>query len=172
MQEPWAVVYAKPACEFLAAKAIVEAGYRSYCPARRETLRGHRPGRGAVVIRPLFPRYLFAEYHPGAAAALLHCTGVSELLRKDCGQGIATLPAGAVEELRDRERNLEFDEASEAPRFLPQPGQRVRIVGGAWSRMLATVAELDGERRALAMLRAFAGREVRTWVPVEMMEPV
>ena len=169
----WAVVYAKPACEMLAAQTIREAGYRSYCPAMRQRPRhpvSHRPAMIGWQLRPLFPRYLFAELDDagGGAAAIMHCTGVADLLRRDCGLAIATLPGDAIEELRERERALEFDDPSTAPRFLPQPGQQVRIVGGPWSRMLGEVAALDDAGR-VAVLLDLMRRRVRAWIPAEML---
>src|SRR5690349_11803107 len=74
----YAVLVAKPNGEFLAEERLRECGYRSYCPKRRVELRGHRPGRGDSIFRPLFPRYLFAELHPDQEAKpMLWASGIS-----------------------------------------------------------------------------------------------
>lgn len=177
MIEPrWAVVYAKPACEMLAAKAIVEAGYRSYCPTLRQRARcpvAHRPRRDEWQIKPLFPRYLFAEVvdGPESVGAILHCTGVADLLRRDFGQAIALMPEALIEAIRETERANAFDEPSDAPRFLPQPRERVRILDGAWSRMVGEVAAAkDGDERVRVLLHLF-DRRIVARVPVEMLAP-
>lgn len=66
MSDIWAVVITRPACEDIAEKRLREAGFRVYLPRVRVVLAGHRTprGRGEVVLRPMLPRYLFAELHP------------------------------------------------------------------------------------------------------------
>jgi Transcription termination factor nusG len=69
----WCVVMSKPAAEEIAERSIREAGYRVYLPCYRKILRGSRFGedgrrirsrRDEVVLRPLFPLYLFVELCP------------------------------------------------------------------------------------------------------------
>lgn len=162
IESRWGVVYTKPAMEQLAARAIVESGFRSYCPVQwcmARDARTHRLSPTERVARPLFARYVFAELEGGHFHGVLYSRGVVDLIRDSAGLP-ATLAAEIVEDLRERERNGEFDEArpgvSEFPSFAK--GQSVRIIGGEWGGLVGTFAKMDSKTRATVLIE-FLGRQ-------------
>jgi transcriptional antiterminator RfaH len=84
------------------------------------------------------------------------------------GDGPGHVPEDVVAELRSRERDelLELPE----PRGL-QPGDRVRIVSGAFRERLALNAGQTPHER-VAVLLQFLGGQQPTEVPADAIEPV
>lgn len=165
----WAVAFTKPASELMAAQAVIErAGCRSYCPVAKVILRGNRPGKGAPVMRPLFPRYIFVEIEAGQFVSILYARGIIDLIR-DADQRPRTIADEIVEDLRERERAGEFDEGSrERVLATYRPGSEV-MVDREWGRVVGTLIALDGESRALVLLNML-GRDVRATIGLDKLK--
>lgn len=156
----WCVVIARPMAEEVAEKAIVKAGYRAYLPRCRRILTGHRPGRGEPVLRPLFPRYLFAELHPEQGwYGIKRATGVSGLIL-DSDMRPALIADRIVVSIREREMAQEFDQQRDGKYAPLEIGQPVQLIAGPFAAMLGTVARLSGRHRAEVFLHAL-GRLVK-----------
>lgn len=156
----------RPSAEEAVARGLEGRGYRVYLPRVRKVLRGvvldgdgrrHRArGRGEVVLRPMFPRYLFAE-EDGCGSGGLMVSGVVSLVgaRGVGGYWEPRLADGRlVEGIREVERMGEFDEVG---------GNGVRVdlkVGGS-----VRVAGLDDRVGELLEV----GEGDRSWVLLEIL---
>ena len=91
----WVVVMAKPNCENLAVHNLERQGFRSYLPRFRQT----RPDK-TIMIRPLFPRYLFSlidvSWYP-----ILGTYGVSYVLTGE--NGPLDVPNSVIETIKAKE---------------------------------------------------------------------
>ena len=158
----WAGVKTKHLSEEVAEKSIREVGYRVYLPRYQKKLQGHRAGsRAAPVMRPLFPRYLFVEVHPGQRVApIIYARGVEDLIWRagDIGAGDdrrpSLVPHDLIEEIRRKEKNGEFD-AVNRKRLDIKPDDAVRITEGPYAAFIGTLVEFDDDERALVMLTMF-----------------
>lgn len=92
---PWAVVMAKPNCEGMAVVNLQRQGYDVYFPRFR-----FLSPKKTVVIKPLFPRYLFVSFEK-VWYSIRGTRGVSHVLIAD--EGPATVPATVIDALRARE---------------------------------------------------------------------
>lgn len=164
----WAVAYTKPACELMAANAIIEAGYRSYCPMMRVQLRGNPTKiggarKGETVLRPLFPRYIFTELaEDGRFMGLIYARGVVDLIR-GTDRRPQTVADEIIADIRRRETGMEFDQHVPMREFTA--GSAVGI-SRDWGEMLGTLIRLDGADRAMALVNMF-GREVKAKIQLD-----
>jgi transcriptional antiterminator RfaH len=152
----WYAVHTQPNAEAKALDNLLRQGYHAYLPRRRVEIRHAR--RRQLVLRPLFPRYLFAGLDRATMLwrPILSTFGVSGVVR--AGGEPAAVPAEIVAELRDREAAGDFDR--------PRPGQAlrvgelVRVTAGAFEDMLGRLVELRDEERVVVLLELL-GRSVR-----------
>lgn len=93
----WAVVMTKPNCENIADTNLRQQGYQSYCP-RFKQIRLDK----TVLIRPLFPRYLFT-YILDQWYSIRGTYGVSYLLMGEDGP-VMVAPA-IIDEIKSREEH-------------------------------------------------------------------
>ena len=151
----WATVITKPLSEAAAEMALQSRGWRVYLPRYRKILRGHRRGaRGEAVLRPLFPRYLFAELRP-QWSGIANVPGVLALVGgmvDGCWRPYL-LAAEVIEEIRQREHAGEWDESRE--------GRRLDLVVGG----MVAIPELDGMLGRLMGL----GEDDRARVLIEIL---
>ena len=179
----WAVVMTRPASEELAERSIGEAGFRAYLPRYRRMLQGYliRDGRrvrtrgpGEIVARPLFPRYLFAELHPGQAEdGLGSARGVDHVLRPHRAS-LETAPATLVraevlEAIRLNVDRGRFDTTGKRTDI--KAGDPVGIDSGDYERLIGELLDLDEKGRAHVLLE-FLGRPVRAEVSAGALSPV
>jgi transcriptional antiterminator RfaH len=122
----WYVVHTQAHAESWAAENLSRQGYEMYLPVGRRW-RFHARRR-EVVIRPLFPRYVFVGFEAQSARlrAIFSTIGVTSLICH--GDVSACVPKGVVECIRDAERAGEFDEAGMVARL--KPGDRFASHGG------------------------------------------
>jgi transcription antitermination factor NusG len=177
----WAVVMTKPMAEQVAGKNIGVAGFRWYLPMYRKVIRGTRLDergrrirpRGEIVLRPLFPGYLFAELHPDQAwSPMKKAVGVSDLIWR--GERPALLDAYIVEAIRETERAGLFDEArpgQKRKRADIEIGNQVRVLDGPFASFIGELAALDETGRARALLDLF-GRETSIDIDQDSLELV
>jgi transcriptional antiterminator RfaH len=155
----WYVVHTQAHAESKAAENLFRQGYEVYLPVGRRW-RFHARRR-EVVLRPLFPRYLFVGFDAQSARwrTIFSTIGVAFLICH--GDVPARVPKGVVECIRDAERAGEFDEAGMVARL--KPGDPVRIARGPFADLTGELQSLVAGDRVRVLLRIL-GRQVPTTV--------
>lgn len=153
-QVGWCVVISKPMSEHIAFKSLRQGGYRPYLPMEQKIMRGHRENKGQPVLRPLFPRYLFAELHPGQQwGPIMRSSGVNNIIKD--GERPALLSPDVIEAVREAERHEMFDE-----RHIPRPipiGTTVRIEDGPFRDLFGCVMAASENDRIRVFLSSVMG---------------
>ena len=161
----WYVVRSQPNAERRAAENLERQGYATWLPLIRRRRRHAR--KMEVVLRPLFPRYLFVatdlEVMPWRP--MLSTFGVAGLIMgRDAP---VPVPEAVIEGLRARADEagvLALEPAAYGP------GARVRITSGPFAELEGIFqARTDAER--VAILLSLMGRAVRVLVPEGDVEP-
>ena len=162
---PWYAVYTRPQAERTALENLLRQGYRAYLPCYRAVVSHARRRRS--VLRPLFPRYLFAGVE-GAAMRwrpILSTLGVSGIVR--AGDEPVPVPPEIVASLREHEAAGLFDRlATRRPLRL---GTLVRVTTGAFEEMVGQLLELHERDRVVVLLEVL-GRKVRTQLDAAVIE--
>ena len=188
-QQPgWAVVMTKSMAEEVAAKSLLSAGWRTYLPRFRRMLLGVRidprtgrkvrtRGHGAIVMRPVFTGYIFAELHPDQEwYDLLSQRGVSGVLNTGGDRARARLlSAYGIEVMRADEMAGKYDDPR-CRRNKPtnRPDLRVGDLVGLeldYCTFEATIRQLDPNDTAVVEWMIF-GRPTRTRVSTTELELV
>jgi transcriptional antiterminator RfaH len=153
----WYAVHTRPQAELQALENLLRQGYQAYLPRYRTQISHAR--RLQTVLRPLFPRYLFAGIDRAAMRwrPVLSTIGVSDVIR--AGDEPAPLPAGLVERMQEQEAAGAF-EALVRQRSL-RLGDLVRVTAGAIEDMIGRLVELHDQDRVVVLLELL-GRSVRT----------
>jgi transcriptional antiterminator RfaH len=161
----WFVVQTHPHAEVRAAAHLGRQGFEAYLP--RYLKRRRHARRVDIVAAPLFPRYLFVAVDLAAHRwrALQSTIGVAHLVK--CGDAPAAVPTGVVEELRGREDEQGYVRLQEQSRF--SPGDRIRVLDGAFSEALGLFECVKDEER-VAILLDLLGRKVRVMLTSSMIE--
>jgi len=161
----WYAVHARPSSEAKAADNLKRQGYATYLPRHRRWVRHAR--RREIVLRPLFPRYLFVGIDRDAMPWLpvLSTVGVASVV---CGaDGPTPVPDAVIDLLRRHEREGAFDEL--APARCLQAGDRVRIAEGAFENIVGRLVAAGDTDRVL-ILFDLLGRQVRAEVAAAAVE--
>jgi transcriptional antiterminator RfaH len=140
----WYVIHCHPREEQRALEHLERQRYTCYFPT---LMREHLRGRRRIEVRePLFPRYLFirldevrSNWYP-----IRSTRGVQQLVCSN-GHPLAVKDA-IVEGIRERVEN----DTLHVPRFLP--GERVRIVEGAFADMEAIFVASAGDERVVLLM--------------------
>jgi transcriptional antiterminator RfaH len=160
----WYAVHTRPHAETKALENLLRQGYAAYLPRYRTEIRHAR--RRQTVLRPLFPRYLFAGIDRTAMRwrPILSTVGVSDLVRS----GDEPLPVAPeiVEALQAQEGAGAFDGLS---RRTPRLGDLVRISAGALEDMIGRLIELRDQDRVVVLLELL-GRKVRAQIQAASVE--
>jgi transcriptional antiterminator RfaH len=161
----WYAVYTRPHAETKALDHLLRQGYCAYLPRYRTQITHAR--RRQVVLRPLFPRYLFAGIGGGTMRwrPILSTFGVTDLVR--AGDEPATVPSGVVEAIREREQAGGFDRLG-LQRSL-RLGELVRVTAGALEDLVGRLVELRDQDRVVVLLELL-GRAVRVQLRAEAVE--
>ncbi len=158
MHASWFVVQTQPRAETKAKRHLSDQGFAPYLPVYRRRVRHAR--RSEVVLRPLFPNYLFVRLDPTLHRwrSINGTVGVRRLLTD--GDTPKRVPDRVVDEIVARE-----DEAG-AVKLAPPPlaaGQAVRLLDGAFADLTGLFQEMRDEDRAVLLISLF-GRKVRVEV--------
>jgi len=143
----WVCVRSEPHKEFFAEANLRRAAFEVYCP-RYERLISHAR-KSALVLRPLFPNYLFVRSASGLIALgdVKRTPGVSTLAARDLPS--AVVPDAIIASLRARE-NGQGKVQLGADRFCK--GEAVRLARGPFADIAAIFAEKHDERRCRILL--------------------
>jgi transcriptional antiterminator RfaH len=161
----WYAVHTRPNAEVKALENLLCQGYHAYLPRYRAQISHAR--RLQTVLRPLFPRYLFAGVDRGAMRwrPILSTVGVSGVVRS--GDEPAPVAPEIVAALRAQESAGALDGL--ARRRLPPVGEPVRISGGAFADMVGRLLELRDQDRVVVLLELL-GRKVRAQIEAASVE--
>lgn len=161
----WAVVNAQPNRERLALENLQRQDFITYCPFVRR--RRSHARRMSEVLRPLFPGYLFVRIGPDVRRwrPMLSTYGVRTLIR--CGDELSLIDDAFIQALKARE----LDGAIVRPPSPYQVGQQVRVAGGAFEGLVATIIEMH-ERDRLTVLMQLLNRPVKVRVEERDVSPV
>jgi transcriptional antiterminator RfaH len=159
----WYAVHTRPHAEMKALENLLRQGYEAYLPRYRTEIRHARRLRS--VLRPLFPRYLFAGVDRTAMPwrPILSTIGVSDLVRSG-DEPLPVVPE-IVEALRAQEGAGAFDAPARAPRL----GDLVRISAGAFEDMIGRLIELRDQDRVVVLLDLLGGK-VRAQIKAASVE--
>ncbi len=161
----WIVVNTHPHKENLALRNLTQQQFLPYCPLIRKRIRHAR--RSQDVLRPLFPGYVFVQVDQDLRRwqPILSTIGVRTLVR--FGERLSFLDDGFVRCLRARE----IDGAIVRPQHAFASGQEVRVSGGAFDGLVATIVTMD-ERDRLVVLMDILNRSVRVKVTTQNLAAI
>ncbi len=153
----WIAVNTHPHREHIALENLMNQGFDVYCPMVERQVRHARRTRD--VRRPLFPGYLFARIDlAGRWRPILSTYGVRTLVR--FGDQLSFVEDGLIDGLKARE----VDGVIVKPTEPFRPGQQVRMQGGPFDGLVATIIELD-EKDRLVVLMDLLNQSVKVTVP-------
>lgn len=161
----WAVVNTHPHKEQTAYENLMRQGYSPYCPLIKRRRRHGR--RVDEVLRPLFPSYLFVRMDPEVQRwrPMLSTLGVRTMVR--CGDQISLIDDAFVQSLKNRER----DGVIARPAHPYRVGQQVRMAGGAFDGLVATIVEMH-EKDRLTVFMQLLSRAVKVRIDEQQISPV
>jgi len=153
---PWVVVMTKPNCENIAVANLAQQGFTCYAPRFK-----HKRPDNVVLIKPLFPRYIFTLIDK-----FWYCIrgtrGVSYLLMHDSGPCL--VPQPIIDSLRNREDGEGFIMLSPKQLERFSKGEKVRALDGPFSDKLLIYEGMTSKDR-VQVLVSMLGREVRATIP-------
>lgn len=155
----WFVVQTQPSAEAKARRHLINQGFTTYLPLYRRRVRHAR--KNEIVLRPLFPGYLFVRLDPDQHRwrSINGTIGVRQILSD--GNTPRTLPDHVIEEIVARQDETGAVKLS-APVFAP--GQAVRLLDGPFADVSGLFEEARDENRVVLLL-SILGRQVRVVAP-------
>ena len=161
----WIVAHCHAKAEIKAEANLKRQGFEVYLPKIKTTRRHAR--RIEMVLRPLFPRYLFIKFDEDSTRWRPICStvGISHLLKS--GEQPLIAPSWVVEQLQQREdKNGLFSAAFLKPL---NKGDPIKFTNGPLAEHSGVFEHLNDSQR-VAVLLEIMGREVRTLVPMETIK--
>jgi transcriptional antiterminator RfaH len=161
----WYAVYTQPHAETKALEHLLRQGYSAYLPRYRTRVSHAR--RRQIVLRPLFPRYLFAGIDRASMPwrPILSTFGVTDIVRN--GDEPAPVRAEIVSAIEEREKAGSFDRVD--PQHSLRLGGLVRVTAGALEDMVGRLIELRDQDRVVVLLELL-GRAVRAQLHAAAVE--
>ena len=161
----WAVVNTHPHREHIALQHLERQDYFAYCPLVRR--RRSHARRVSDVLRPMFPGYVFVKLSENMQIwrPLGSTIGVRSVVR--CGDKMSLLDDAFVKSLKARE----IDGAICRPETPYQVGQQVKMSGGAFDGLVATIIDMH-ERDRLTVLMDLLNRPVKVKVEETQVAPL
>jgi transcriptional antiterminator RfaH len=158
MPMSWFVVCTQSRAEEKAVQHLANQGFAIYLPRYRRRVCHAR--RKEIVLRPLFPSYLFVRLDPDRCRwrSINGTVGVRQILFN--GDGPLSVPDRIVDEIKARE------DESGAVKLKPLSfarGQLVRLLEGPLADVNGLFEEMRDEDRAV-LLVSLLGRKVRMQV--------
>jgi transcriptional antiterminator RfaH len=160
----WYVVQTHVNAEAKASANLDRQGFAVYLP--RYLKRRSHARKVDTVARALFPRYLFVAIDLATQRwrAIQSTLGVSHLI--GWGGQPASVEDGVINALKAREDERGFVKLARRSAF--SPGDKVRIVEGAFIDNLALVEGVSDHER-VAVLLDLLGRKVRVFVGADLI---
>lgn len=150
----WVVANTQPHRERIAFDNLLRQRFQAYCPLIRTRVTHAR--RTQEVLRPLFPSYLFVKIDSDTRSwrPIISTIGVKSLIR------FGDFPSFIADEFLVGLKAREIDGAITRPASEYGVGQRVRVSGGPFDGVVATIIEMD-ERDRLIVLMDMLNRPVK-----------
>ena len=148
----WVAVSTHPFQETAAVANLERQKFEVYCPLLRKRVCHARKFRD--VLRPMFPGYLFVDIDTGTSGwrPINSTVGVRNVVR--CGDKLGVLNPSFVASLRARE----IDGAVTRPECSFQIGQQIKIAGGPFDGLIATITALNDQDRLTVLMDLLNGR--------------
>ena len=159
----WFAVRTQPRAEEKAVRHLANQGFATYLPRYRRRIRHAR--RNQIVLRPLFPGYLFVELDPTRCRwrSINGTVGVNEILTN--GDLPLAVPEAIIAEIKSREDETGAVKLA-SPSF--RRGQAVRLTEGPLADVSGLFEEMRDENR-IVLLVSLLGRKVRMQVPLAVV---
>jgi transcriptional antiterminator RfaH len=143
----WVAINTHPHRERIAVENLARQQFNVYCPTELRRVRHAR--RVQDVTRPIFPGYIFAEVAPDLTLwrPILSTYGVRAVIRY--GDRPAFVDSGFIEGLRARE----IDGVIAKPVAPYRLGQEIRLNGGPFDGLIATIVEMKDKDRLVLLMR-------------------
>lgn len=160
----WVVATTHPNSEGIALQNLERQRFNVYCPMIRK--RRSHARKVDMVLRPLFPGYVFVHLDPDAPSwrPIQSTMGIRTLVR--FGDEPATLDNLFIQGLRAREE----DGAVVRPQNPFKVGQKVQIEGGPLDGLFAHILSLSDKDRIVVLLDVM-NRGVKTMVDSRQLTP-
>lgn len=160
----WAVVNTHPHKELYALSNLEKQGFHVYCPMLKKRIKHARAVKD--VLRPIFQGYVFVQVERNFSGWRPICStaGVRALVR--CGDRPGFIDHKFVLALRAKENSGALIE----PCNVYRPGEEVRLEGGVFDGLVATIVEM-AERDRVVVLMNILNRAVKTTVEVHNLVP-
>lgn len=168
MSVKWFVVYSHPHKESIAAVNIVRQGFETYLPCYKKMVKHAR--KINIIAAPLFPRYFFVKLDQEANNwhSLNNTYGVSYLLKNKNGH-LLSIQDCIIKELFNNHDQDGLVSLSVLELF--KPGDKVRILNGAFNNHIATYQRMtDGQR--VELLINLIQQEVALTMPLYAVEKI
>ena len=164
-EEPWIVINTRPHAESTALENLQRQAFETYCPMLRK--RRSHARTVSMVLRPLFPGYLFARGGMNGRRwrPILSTHGVRNVVR--AGDEPSVIDSSFIDSLKARE----IDGAIARPANPYAIGQKVQIAGGAYDGIVTTIIDLAEEERVVVLLEMLK-RTTRLTLDVDGVTPV
>ncbi len=162
--DSWFVVRTRVRTEEMAARHLANQGFTAYLPRYRRRVRHAR--RNEIVLRPLFPGYLFVQLDPQRCRwrSINGTFGVQSILTQ--GDALLAVADSIIAEIKARE---DTDGTVKLSRASFAPGQVVRLIEGPLADLSGLFEEMRDENRVV-LLVSLLGRQVRMQVPAAAVE--
>ena len=162
----WYVVETHSHAEAKAAAHLRRQGFEIYLPRYCKKRRHAR--RVESVVAPLFPRYLFVAIDMATQRwrSIRSTVGVARLVSN--GDMPTSVSADVIDRLRQREDANGFVHLESHATLAP--GDRIRIVSGAFEACLGLFEGITDSERVTILLE-FLGREVRILLEATSVVP-
>ena len=161
----WFAVYTQPNAELKAAEHLLRQGYAAYLPRYRRYVRHARTR--ALVLRPLFPRYLFVglDRLVQLRRPIRSTVGVVGLVSS--ADEPVPVAAEIIDALRRQESAGAFDLVSPVQRL--HAGDSIRVTQGPFADLIGRLVGVADHERVFVLIDLL-GRSVRAKVPVLAVE--
>jgi transcriptional antiterminator RfaH len=169
-QAGWYLVYLTAGSEAKARDALRSEGITVFLPEYAAGVVHAR--KATIVIRPLFPRYMFARLDPqrGGFAAVRKTPDVRLV---DCAGTPQVVPEKVIRDVSWACDSGEFDALPNGSRVsgedFPQ-GCAVKVVGGPLAEFIGKIKAQPHGKRGLVLVELL-GREMQVSVPLDRLLP-
>ena len=161
----WYVAQTRPHAEVKSSQHLRRQGFATYLPRYLKQRRHAR--RTDRIAAPLFPGYVFVSIDVATQRWLSidSTCGVTKLVR--AGDRPAPVLQSIIDTLKCREDANGLVQLERRPQF--SPGDKIRVVGGAFCDCLGLYEDM-GSRERVAILLDLLGRKVRAFVDTDFIE--
>ena len=165
-ESPWFAIWTNSHCEERVREQLDGKGFRTFLPTVRDWSR--RAGVRRVVVRPMFPSYLFVQHRidKRSYVEIMKTKGLVRILGERWDR-LEAIPSGEVDAIR----RVVDSPLPVMPHPYLQQGQRVRIVDGPLSGVAGILLRSRPERGLLVLSVELLRRSIAVEVDCTAVEP-